>query len=868
MKSKVKILALLMLGFSSFLGAQISPGGIGTVGLTSWFRADDLNAGNVTTWTTQFPMGTGAVTVTDPQAPYPQLEITPTGSISNYNRTISFTGNTYVGQNISTVQGLQNTTPPTLLANASISDQGTFFCSYYMPTPPSGNGHLSLYNNGSTGLQVRNLTATGRIGLGLSFNSLNASRDYIEDFKPNITSYKGNRSNATSLKAYNKGGLLSSNVASQSSGSNGLYFGYSPTIGSSAYNGFLHEILFFNRDLTDLEMSKVRTYLAIKYGVTIKNIGGGANGDYVATDGTIIWDASVTPDYHNDVIGIGRDDVEDLYQKQSHSFDDVIRVYIDDLVAANEDNVGVISTDISYVTLGHDNGDLCGSIASNSEAPSPISSRIARELKVTNTDFNQDFNLDIELNPCSPITNIDVSKLRLLVDLDGDFTDASLFSQTNGISFTENNGTITVSGISTTLIPMNDTRYITIGYIDESYQIVESSGPICEGEQAWVIFEVLNANNPVDIEYSIGGNQFTASNVVDGDTLFLSPSVTTDYLFTPFVGIINCCSANSDQLFNQVVNPLPVITLDSFDDTPCDGDAMTLTANGGGTYSWNNNVVNAIPFIINLADAGIYEVTVTSAFGCVSILDTLIDVKENPIITLIDEVNQACDGDMVTLTADGAETYEWTPIVTNGVPFQVTEGTINYEVIGTDANGCTGNLNSTIVVYPSPIADFTPDTTSGVAPMTINFTDNSSNAVDYFWDFGNGNNSTFPGDETETYENGGVYPVILYVQNGVCRDSLTQIINLESPDIKVVLPNIFTPNGDGSNDLYKITADNVATIEGFILNRWGVEVYSFDSIDFEWSGDNITDGVYFIKYNAVGKNGENLEGHGYIHVNR
>ncbi len=800
-------------------------------------------------------------------APYPQLEITPTGSISNYNRTISFSANSFAGSNYGTVKGLANPSPPSLLTNMNSNDQGTYFCSYYMPTPTSSNGHFTLYNNGTTGLQCRNLNANGRIAIGKSSsNSPNAARDWSEDNRPNIISYKGNRATTSSMKAYNKGGLVTNPVASQSSGTNGLYIGFNPGEGTSAYNGFMHEIIFFNRDLTDLEMTKVHTYLAIKYGVTLSKVGGGSNGDYVATDGTIIWDASVTPNYHNDVIGIGRDDDEDLYQRQSHSFDDIFRIYIDALTPANEDNLGVINTDASYVTIGHNGGVMCGSVASNMEAPSPVTSRITREFKVSNTKFNQNFNLDLKLNPCTPFVNLDLSNLRLMVDLDGDLTDATLYSQANGITFSENNGILTVSGISTTLVPVNSTRYLTIGYLDEAYSIAESSGPICEGEQAWIIFEVLNATNPVDIQYSVGGNQFTASNVVTGDTLFLNPTSTTNYSFTPFTGIINCCSANNPQVFNQVVNPLPVITLDSFNITPCEGDAITLTANGAATYEWNNNVMNGIPFIINAT--GTYEVIATSAFGCVDTLDTLIEVNENPIITLIDEVNEACVGDMIAFTADGAMTYEWTPSLTNGVAFPVTQGTFNYQVVGTDSNGCKNTLNTTLVVYSSPVADFTPDTTSGVAPMTINFVDNSINANDYYWSFGNGNSSTFPGDESQTYENGGVYYVTLIVKNGICLDTMTRVINLESGDIYIVLPNIFTPNGDGDNDVYKIISENVVAIEGFILNRWGAEVYTFNSVDFEWSGDNVNDGVYFIKYTAEGKNGENIEGHGYIHVNR
>ncbi|PWH85229.1 T9SS type B sorting domain-containing protein [Brumimicrobium oceani] len=867
MRSMNKFICFLFLVSAIHSHAQISPGGVGTTGLTSWFRADDLAAGNVTSWTTQFPSGAAAVSVTDGQAPYPQLEPTPTGDVSNYNRTIHFSGNSYVGNNLATVQGLGNSNPPALLTNLNANDQGTYFSSYYMPTPPSGNGHITLYNSGSTGLQCRNLGAVGRLAIGKTFvNSTNSSRDYSENNLPSIISYKGNRSNATSMKAYGKGNLLSSSVASQSSGSDGLYFGYHPGIGTSAYNGYQHEFIFFNRDLTDLEMNKVHTYLAIKYGVSLINQGGGTNGDYVATDGTVIWDASLTPTYHNDVIGIGRDDIEDLTQKQSHTFDDKFRIYIDALAISNEDNLGVFNADISYVTVGHNSASLCGSVASNTEAPSPISSRLAREYKITNTEFNQDFNVDILLEPCTPIANLDLSKIRLMVDLDGDFSDADLYSQTSGIVFSENNGRLSVSGISTTQIPMNSTRYITIGYIDESYQIIESSGPVCEGEEAWVVFEVLNVTSPVDIDYSDGTNQFTATNVSTGDTLFLSTSTNANYSFTPFPGIINCCTANNPQDYNQIINPLPTITLDPFDNTPCEGDSIELNANGTGTYSWNNGVINGTPFVINTTAT--YTVTAISGDGCENSLDTLIDVNENPTISLINEVNEACAGDVVAFTADGAATYEWTPLLTNGEGITVSAGTFNYQVIGTDANGCKDTLSTSLIVYPSPIADFIPDTTSGVAPMTIYFEDHSINGINYFWDFGNGNSSTFDGDETQTYDNGGVYPVTLIVENGVCTDTITKIINLESGDIYVVLPNIFTPNGDGTNDFYKITSENVVSIEGFILNRWGVEVYAFDSIDFEWNGDNVNDGVYFIKYSAEGKNGENITGHGYIHVNR
>ncbi|RFC55907.1 T9SS type B sorting domain-containing protein [Brumimicrobium aurantiacum] len=641
-----KLILIALVFTSTMLNAQISPGGVGTVDLTSWFRADDLAVGDVTSWTTQFPAGAGAVTVTDGQAPYPQLELTPTGAISNYNRTINFSGNTFAGQNLTTVQGLGNANPPALLSNAYATDEGSYFCAYMLPTPASINHHITLYNDGNTGLQVRNLGANSRIALGkLPSNSTNAVRNYSDGNIPNIVSYKGNRSNSTSMKAYNRSDLIPTPIgASQSSGSDGLYIGYHPSIGTSAYNGFIHEVIFFDRDLTDIEMQKVETYLAIKYGTTLIHNPTNNSGDYLATDGTIIWDASNAPAFHNDVIGIGRDDVEDLNQKQSHSFDDSVRIYIDALVQANENNLGTINTDLSYVTMGHNGGFLCGSPTGNSEAPAPVTSRLEREFKITNTNFNQDFNIDFIIDTCNSIAGIDPTNIRLMIDTDDDFSNATLYAQGGGLTFSVASGTLTVTGLSTAHIPMNDTRFMTIGYVDESYTISDSSGPICIGEEGWVVFQVNNSTTPIDVEYTDGVTTTVINGVETGDTLFWTPNSTTTYDFTPLSSLINCCSANGPQPFTQVVNPLPTITLDPFNDTICIGENVTLTANGANTYVWDNGVQNGVPFQVNTTTT--YEVTATDVNGCVNTLDTNVVTKNPPSVTPPNQVFEACDTDL------------------------------------------------------------------------------------------------------------------------------------------------------------------------------------------------------------------------------
>ncbi|MFA7273447.1 MAG: hypothetical protein WC044_06240 [Crocinitomicaceae bacterium] len=260
-----------------------NPGNLGTPNLTAWFKPDALPLGNVSTWSTTLS-SVGGITVSDPSAPYPQATNTPVGNISNYNKTLYFSGNT-----LTNLQGLQNTGTMSLLQNNSTSAQGTFFCAYYFPNAGTVNNHMMLYNQTPHAIQFRNLGMSGRLAVGLSSsNSTNASRDWSEEFVPNIISYKGNRSSATSLTAFERGVTFPAGIASQSSGTAGLYFGFFPGNGTSPYNGYLHEFIFYNRDLTALEISKVHTYLAIKYGVTLGNTGGGTQGDYVATNSTTI----------------------------------------------------------------------------------------------------------------------------------------------------------------------------------------------------------------------------------------------------------------------------------------------------------------------------------------------------------------------------------------------------------------------------------------------------------------------------------------------------------------------------------------------------------------------------------------------------
>lgn len=117
-------------------------------------------------------------------------------------------------------------------------------------------------------------------------------------------------------------------------------------------NGIIGEMIAFERDLTEAEKQKVRTYVAIKYGITLSH-------NYVASNGsTLLWDQTINSGYNNNIAGIARDDNGSLYQRQSRSVNTGEQVIISTpgLGTSNLSNTGSLNNN-EYLVWG-DNGLL------------------------------------------------------------------------------------------------------------------------------------------------------------------------------------------------------------------------------------------------------------------------------------------------------------------------------------------------------------------------------------------------------------------------------------------------------------------------------------------------------------------------------
>lgn len=165
------------------------------------------------------------------------------------------------------------------------------------------------------------------------------------------------------------------------------------------------------------------------------------------------------------------------------------------------------------------------------------------------------------------------------------------------------------------------------------------------------------------------------------------------------------CSAT--KTFTVVVNPLPNISINAnpIGANVCLGSNLTLSGNGGVTYSWTNGISNGVPFQPTII--GTYTVIGTDAKGCANSATQFVMINQAPSISIavnpfVNNSNKYCMNDSVALTATGATSYTWSNSIQDNVPFEVNS-TTTYTVTGTDGSGCSATETVEIIANPLPV---------------------------------------------------------------------------------------------------------------------------------------------------------------------
>ena len=298
-----------------------------------------------------------------------------------------------------------------------------------------------------------------------------------------------------------------------------------------------------------------------------------------------------------------------------------------------------------------------------------------------------------------------------------------------------------------------------------------------------------------------------------------------------------------------------------------DGTISGITATGANplTYEFNGNAATSTS--LNGLQAGNYTFSVTDAFGCESTFPNIVVNASTPLT--IDSTNlqstiATCgqnNGDITGLTVAGGSspyTYTWNGISSSSINLStVTSGT--YTLVITDAFNCSVTSNPiTIDEGGFPTAGFTINANPTILGDTT-FFNNTASADVVSWYYYSDNGYTFSTEDgSYLFPNRGIYTVCQVVTNGFgCQDSICLPVSINEliQEVQIPLPNIITPNNDGSNDVFFITG-NDANHNITIFNRWGQIIFKASPYLNNWNGEQsngntVPEGTYYYVLESV-----------------
>jgi gliding motility-associated-like protein len=305
--------------------------------------------------------------------------------------------------------------------------------------------------------------------------------------------------------------------------------------------------------------------------------------------------------------------------------------------------------------------------------------------------------------------------------------------------------------------------------------------------------------------------------------------------------------------------------------------SSTTTPVSGLTYSWSTGAAGAS---ITVNTAGIYTLTVTDPSNNCATTNT-IDVLDNTAIPSVNagpDSSIPCGSSSFTLNGTSTNTnvvYAWTGlgIVTgSNTASPVINQAGSYTLTVTDPNTGCSSQDTVNIASSSVFAAFTPDQTTGTAPLTVSFANSSVGAINYNWSFGDGGVSTQT-NTAYTFNTSGTFIVTLIASAGPCMDTVTSTI-VVTDGLSVLIPNVFSPNEDGVNDLFMITSTGVKELTLEIFNRWGQLMYESKSRDkASWdgmtsNGEKAPTGTYFYFVKAIGFDDKEISKNGPLNLFR
>lgn len=323
-----------------------------------------------------------------------------------------------------------------------------------------------------------------------------------------------------------------------------------------------------------------------------------------------------------------------------------------------------------------------------------------------------------------------------------------------------------------------------------------------------------------------------------------SPNTTTTFAITVNDPVAGCPITDS-----VTVEVIPLSSIDAGEDNLiCSGDSTQLNGVGSGTLVWTPGAPLSDPFIAD-PRAGVTENTtfyLTATNGnCVLVDSVTISVTDSVVISTNDE--SICLGDSVMLMATGgnADAYIWTPSeglsdpnIANPIA-NVTE-TTTYTVSASFGSCPSNTATATVIVNPLPEASIYPIHNfypGDAIPLSIEHSEGVS--YSYSWTPIEGLSCDDCQVPLAAPDTNAVYNILVTDMESGCETELTtelRELGLCSEAVLAV-PNGFTPNNDGNNDVLYVRSSSIGNIKVFrVFDRWGAVVFETTDISVGWDG--------------------------------
>ncbi|MEJ7739559.1 MAG: gliding motility-associated C-terminal domain-containing protein [Chitinophagaceae bacterium] len=288
----------------------------------------------------------------------------------------------------------------------------------------------------------------------------------------------------------------------------------------------------------------------------------------------------------------------------------------------------------------------------------------------------------------------------------------------------------------------------------------------------------------------------------------------------------------------------------------CLGKDVTLFAAGGEKYFWTgpngftSNGQSPIIPNIQFSDSGLYKVQVTTSAGCKGEHSTYVAIFSNPVAVVNTDVSM-CEGSSTSLLASGGTEYFWTPakglssVTTSNPGVSPADSTVY--TVNVKKNGCFDTATVRVNVWKKPVANAGPDRKMKKNQSISLSASAKGTDISYFWTPSLGMNNINVLNPVITASQDVIYT--LHVNSNKGCGTSTDDVQVRVYD-KINIPNAFSPNGDGINDVWKIEPlDLFGDTETLVFNRYGQVVFRSRGYSKPWDGTRnghpISAGTYY-----------------------